>query len=778
MTATTQLWLTGSLALGCAALAAICLVLWLALRRQSVRIDALQKDVSAAAEGDAFGARLDYPRDFPELAGLGASINRLFETLQARDRQVREREALFADLANTMPEPVLVHRERIIFANRAAAALLGLAPEALVGRPVTDLVRPAYRAMTRNAVTKRLAGEILPDRMEVQLVNGQESGQWAEASGAIIDYRGQRAILTIARDISYRKDIETSLGRGKQQAQITLESIGEGVITADQEGVIDYMNAAAEKLTGIGREHAVGKRMAEVARLIDETDRRDLGDPIQRCLGDRRRVNMGRRAMLLSQAGGKELSIELTASPIRGPGDVIAGAVVIMHDVSEIRGLTKRMSYQATHDPLTGLINRREFERRLEEALQSAREQNVSHVLCYLDLDRFKPVNDTCGHIAGDSLLRSLAGLIREKVRESDAVARLGGDEFGVLLLGCPLDKARQIADDICTAVRDYRFVWQDKVFSIGVSIGMVEIGRESATIEDVLGAADSACYVAKQEGRGQVHVYSARDEVTARQRGEIYWLRQLQAALKENRLDLVVQPILAVAGRQGQGGPAMEVYLRLADEHGKLVPPAQFLQAAERYHLMGSLDRWVVRATLGALGQGAIRLPEGRSCTINLSGQSLGEDDFLEFVVECLDQSQVAPSQVCFEVTETTLMADLERAERFASVLHGMGCQFGLDDFGSGVGALASLRNLDIDYLKIDGAYTRDLEADTLNSQVVAAITRLAKTVGFKVVAEQVEAQADFDALRGMGVDYIQGHYVDRPRRIGEPATATASVH
>jgi diguanylate cyclase (GGDEF)-like protein/PAS domain S-box-containing protein len=774
---TTQLWLIGSLALGCVGLAGIAAVLWLALRRQQAHLAALQKDVLDVAENAQFGKRVEFPRHSPELAGLGDTINRLFDALQTKDRQVREREALFGDLADTMPEAVLVHRERIIFANRVAAELLGVTPEQLVGRPVTDLVRPAYRAMTRNAITKRLAGEVLPERMEVQLINGQEAGLWAEVTGGVIDYRGQRAILTIARDISYRKNIESSLGRGKQQAQITLESIGEGVITADPEGLIDYMNSAAEKLTGVLRENAIGRRMPEVVKLIDETDRRDLGDPIQRCLTDRRRVNMGRRAMMLSTGGGKELSIELTASPIKGPGDVIAGAVVIMHDVSEIRGLTKKMSYQATHDALTGLINRREFERRLEEALQSVREENVTHVLCYLDLDRFKPVNDSCGHIAGDSLLRSIAALIREKVRESDAVARLGGDEFGVLLIGCPLDKARQIADDVCTAVRDYRFVWQDKVFQIGVSIGLVEIGRDSASIEDLLGAADSACYVAKQEGRGQVHVYSARDEVSARQRGEIYWLRQLQAALKENRFDLYVQPILAVAARPGSG-PALEVFLRLTDEHGKLVQPQQFLQAAERYHLMGSLDRWVVRTALAALGQGTMRLPDNRSCTINLSAQSLGEDDFLEFVVECLDQSQVSPSQVCFEVTETALMADLERAERFASVLHGMGCQFGLDDFGSGVGALASLRGLDIDYLKIDGAYTHDLRADSLNGQVVAAITKLAKTVGFKVVAEQVEAQADFDALREMGVDFIQGFYVDRPHRIGEPGAVSAAVH
>lgn len=719
-----QYLLIAMLALACLILSGLCVALWLSRRRRANDLTALR--------------------------------------LQAQDC-----EALFEELANSMPEVVVVHRENIFFANRTASSLLGLTPQEIVGRPVTDLVRPAYRAMTRSAITRQLAGETPPERMEVQLVNGQESGMWAEINGGFIDYQGQSALLTIARDISYRKDVESTLVRGKQQAQITLESIGEGVITADSAGVIDYINSAAEKLTGSAREYAIGKRLTELVTLIDESDRRDLGDPVQRCLVDRRRINMGRRAMMLSQAGGKELSIELTASPIRGPGEVIAGAVVIMHDVTEIRGLTKRMSYQATHDALTGLVNRREFERRLEETLESVREQEVTHVLCFLDLDRFKPVNDTCGHIAGDSLLRGVAALIREKVRESDVVARLGGDEFGVLLLGCPLDKARQIADDVCVAVRDFRFAWQDKVFQIGVSVGLVEIVRDSASIEDLLGAADSACYVAKQEGRGRVHVYSARDEASARQRGQIHWLRQLQSALKENRFELFVQPVLAVAGCSGQG-PGMEVLLRLADESGKLVLPHQFMPAAERYHLSGSIDRWVVRATLAALGQGTIRLPDNRSCIINLSAQSLGEEDFLEFVVECLDQSHVQPAQICFEVTETALMADMERADRFASVLHGMGCQFGLDDFGSGVGALASLRSLAIDYLKIDGTFTRDLRPDSVNSLVVAAIVRLARTVGFKVVAEQVETQADFDTLREMGVDYIQGNYVESPHRIG----------
>ena len=582
----------------------------------------------------------------------------------------------------------------------------------------------------------------------------------------MIDYRGEPAILTVGQNISYRKSIEAALGRSKRQAQFTLESIGEGVITSDTEGLIDYMNAAAEKLTGTPRDEASGRRLGDIVNLVDEGDRRDLGDPIMRSLTDRRRISMGSRALMIANGGDVELSIEMTASPIKGPDGSIGGVVVIMHDVTEIRGLAQQMSYQAAHDPLTGLINRREFERRVEASLHAVRDGDASHVLCYLDLDRFKAVNDTCGHMAGDNLLREISALIKDQVRESDFCARLGGDEFGLLLIGCPLEKARQIADDVIRAVRDYRFVWQDKIFTIGVSIGLVEIGKESGSIKDILSAADSACYVAKQRGRGQAHVYSARDEVSARQRGEIHWLGLLQSALKDDQFEIFSQPIISVSGH-AIDGPSVEVLLRLQDEQGQIVMPKHFIKAAERYQLMPNVDRWMVQATLAAVGQGAIRLPEGRSCSINLSGQTLGEATFLEFVVECLDHSQVDPGQVCFEIAEAAVMSDLEHARRFVGVLHGMGCEFGLDDFGAGIGSFASLQDLSIDFLKIDGSYTRDLVPDSLNHQVVSAITRLAKTVGFKVIAEQVEEQADFDALRDIGVDFVQGYYVQRPAKL-----------
>jgi diguanylate cyclase (GGDEF)-like protein len=422
------------------------------------------------------------------------------------------------------------------------------------------------------------------------------------------------------------------------------------------------------------------------------------------------------------------------------------------------------MSYQATHDALTGLVNRREFEGRLEEAIESGHRGDGQHVLCYLDLDRFKVVNDTSGHLAGDSMLREVAKVLRDAVRDSDTVARLGGDEFGMLLIGCPLEKARQIADDVCRAVGDYRFVWKDKIFNIGVSIGLVEISRESGTLEELFAAADSACYVAKKQGSGRVAVYSARDEALARHTGEIQWLQKLQSALKENRFQLYHQPIVPAYGQDG-GGPAMEVFVRLQDEAGHEVPPSEFVRAAERYRLMSLVDRWVVQTTLAALGRGAIPIPANRSVAINVSGQTLGDVQFLEFVVECLDSTGVTPSQVCFEITETAVVANLDHARRFVGVLHGMGCQFALDDFGSGVGSFSNLKNLPMDYLKIDGSFMRNLARDSVNQAMVTAMIKLARTLNFKVIAEQVEDEAGLEAARRMGVDYIQGYAVGRPQ-------------
>ncbi|MDH4048012.1 MAG: EAL domain-containing protein [Gammaproteobacteria bacterium] len=769
-----SMMLTIILAITLAMAVAGMLTLWRNNRKTEQRLSELNTELIAVSGDASVGRRLPSTGD-GEIARLADTINRLFDALGERDEEIQDRDKLFMEFARTLPEVVIVHNERILFANESAAALIGLNPEQLEGRDVADLVKPAYRALFRKSMMKRLAGENVPRRLEIQLINGNEQGLWVEAQSSTIEYRGTQAVLTIARDVGYRKSLEVSLSRSKRQAQYTLESISEGVITTDNEGRIDYMNRAAESMTGANREEAAGHRIAELFSLIDETDRRALGDPVEKCLAMRRRVNMGRRALLVSRDGEHEHSVEITASPIRGPGNSISGTVVVFHDVSEVRGLTRQMSYQATHDPLTGLVNRREFERRLQESMDTARTDENVHMLFYMDLDRFKAVNDSCGHLAGDNLLREVAALIKDKVRDSDFVGRLGGDEFGALLARCPIEKARQIATDICNAVADYRFVWKDKIFNIGISVGLVEINHASGTLQDVISAADSACYVAKQRGRGQVHVYSARDEAIARERGDIQWLRRLQDALHEGRFELAVQPIIAT-GRD-ESGPSVEVLIRLPDARGKAVSTAEFLRPAERYQLMPQIDRWVVNATLAAINSGKIKLAGKRSCTINISGQTLGDESFLGFIVEALDRSGVSPSSICFEVTESAVSTNVQHVQRFIEVLHGIGCEFAIDDFGSGLGAFSSLKRLPVDYLKIDGSYTRNLGSDQLNQEMVAAMIKLARTLEFRVVAEQVEQQEDFDWLRTAGVHFVQGNFVEPPAMLGNSSTGTHRI-
>ncbi len=660
-----------------------------------------------------------------------------------------------------------MHREVILYANRQFASFVGVDRIELVGRRLADLVPPEYSELVGENIRRRLAGEAAAERYEIDMVGLQGQVSRLEIASTPVDYDKGSALLITGVEIiptQTQPALRVTVDNSAEPQLLALNSLAAAIIATDKDGRITFMNPTAEQLTGAEAGASAGKLLEDIVTLVDETDRRLLSDPVHQALTSGAAVNLSRRALLLSRINGSERSIELSASPIRNSAREMLGAVVLLHDVTELRGIARQMSYQATHDALTGLINRREFERRLEEAIESGHHGDGQHVLCYLDLDHFKLVNDTSGHLAGDSMLREVARLLRDAVRDSDTVGRLGGDEFGTLLVGCPLEKARQIADDVCRAVGDHRFVWKDKIYNIGVSVGLVEISRESGSLEELLAAADTACYVAKRQGSGRVAVYSARDEALARHTGEIQWLQKLQAALRDNRLILYHQVIVPAHGEDG-GGPAMEVLVRLEDETGKELMPADFMRAAERYRLMGLVDRWVVQTTLAALGRGAIVVPASRSVAINISGQTLADVQFLEFVVECLDNTGVTPGQVCFEIAETAVIANLDHARRFVGVLHGMGCQFALDDFGSGVGSFSNLKNLPLDYLKIDGSFMRNLERDTVNQAMVTAMIKLARTLNFKVIAELVEDSAAVEAARRMGVDYLQGFAIGRPQ-------------
>jgi diguanylate cyclase (GGDEF)-like protein/PAS domain S-box-containing protein len=756
----------GLLCLLLALIVVLLLFLYGVQRRDLKGVERLTQQLQRIAIGGKLPGRLE-PSERPETQALVTAVNHLLTRAGGGDGDSAvQAPKLFAELGDRIHEAVLVHRDVIVYANRQFASLIGVDRVELIGRRLADLVPPEYAELVGENIRRRLAGEQAAERYEIEMVGLQGQVSRLEITSTPVEYdKSGGALLVTGVEIIPTQTTPALRLAAEPAAEpqlLALNSLAEALITTDKDGRITFMNPAAEQLTGGALAGAAGKPLEELVHLVDETDRRLLSDPVRQALSSGATVQLSRRALLLSRANGSERSIELSAAPIRDGAQQLLGAVVLLHDVTELRGLARQMSYQATHDALTGLVNRREFERRLEEAIESGHRGDGQHVLCYLDLDHFKLVNDTCGHLAGDSMLREVAKLLRDAVRDSDTVGRLGGDEFGTLLVGCPLDKARQIADDLCRVVADYRFVWRDRIFNIGVSVGLVEISRESGTLEELLAAADTACYVAKKQGSGRVVVYSARDEAVARHTGEIQWLQRLQAALKENRFHLYHQVIVPAHG--AEGGPAMEVLVRLQDELGRELAPAEFMRAAERYRLMGLVDRWVVQTTLAALGRGAIPVPANRSVAINISGQTLGDVQFLEFVVECLDSTGAAPGQVCFEITESAVVANLEQARRFVGVLHGMGCQFALDDFGSGVGSFSNLKNLPLDYLKIDGSFMRNLARDSVNQAMVTAMIKLARTLNFKVIAEQVEDTAALDAARRMGVDYLQGYAVGRP--------------
>jgi diguanylate cyclase (GGDEF)-like protein/PAS domain S-box-containing protein len=739
------------------------LVVW--KRRQERAVNDFSEQIRRLTFEAGTAGRIGLADNPKSLEQLGVAVNKLLENLEQRGANLSGREQLFQRLVETVHDAVLVHRNQILFANSRFLTLLGMNAADVIGRPLSDFVGPEYVELVDHNLRRRLSGEPAAERYEVELVGSHGEVTRVELSSTVIDSAGEAALLLTALEMLPEASTSSVLAAGPPRAMATLDAMGESVITVDGEGKIDYVNVAAETLLNQRREQIIGKSFPDVASLVDESDRRSLGDPVRMALTSGGRVSMGRRAVLVPANGAAERSVELSVSPLMSDSKETLGLVLVLHDTSELRGLARQMTYQASHDALTGLVNRREFERRLQEAMDSAQTGGAAHALCYLDLDRFKVVNDTCGHTAGDNMLREVASIIKEAVRDSDTVGRIGGDEFALLLVGCPLEKARQIADNVVHSVSDYRFVWKDKIFNIGVSIGLVEIGRGGGAIEDLMNSADSACYVAKKQGGVHVHVYSAREEATARHSGEIHWLQKLQGALRDDKFELYYQPI--VHARSGAvRGPAIEVFVRLQGENGQPgAPPAEFFRAAERYRLMPEVDRWVVQTVLSALGRGGMKLPEGRSVAINIAGQTLGDSAFLEFVVDCFDHTGASPADICFEVTESSVVANLDHARRFIAVLHGMGCEFALDDFGSGLSSFSTLKTLPMDYLKIDGSFIRNLASDTVNRAMVAAMVELSRSLHFRVVAEQIEDQPSLDAAKGMGIDFLQGFIIGRPQ-------------
>jgi diguanylate cyclase (GGDEF)-like protein/PAS domain S-box-containing protein len=559
-----------------------------------------------------------------------------------------------------------------------------------------------------------------------------------------------------------RRQAEAAFREASALARVTLQSIGDGVIATDCQGRVEFLNPVAEQLTGWRSEEAKGEPLQTVFRLMDEATGEASEDPVRRCLQDDTTFALPGPTLLLEREGRKNFAVEVRVSPLREEDGRVRGVVLVFHDTTELAVLTHRLSYQATHDALTGLVNRHEFEARLELALESCRLDNIEHALCFMDLDQFKIVNDTCGHVAGDELLKQLAARLRATIREADTVARLGGDEFGLLLEGCHLERALAVAENVVDMTRQFRFLWGDKVFDVGISIGLVPITAASGNITDILSAADSACYVAKGQGRNRIHVFEHDDLALAKHRSEMQWLQRIRRALENDDFQLYGQPIRPLL--DDEAAWHNEVLLRLREGNGDLVLPGIFLPAAERYHLMPAIDRWVVQHTLAALRASTGEMTKFQ-VSINLSAQSLCDDQFLVFVMESIRASGVAPAQICFEITETTAIANLSRAMHFISELKKLGCRFALDDFGSGLSSFAYLKSLPVDYLKIDGSFVMDLDENLIDRAMVNSINEIGHLMGIKTVAEFVSSERHMQLLREIGVDFVQGFYISKPK-------------
>lgn len=581
-----------------------------------------------------------------------------------------------------------------------------------------------------------------------------------ERGTAVRDVHGKPyRMVGVTTDFTDRKNAEDALFDEKEKALVTLQSIGDAVITTDKKSHVEFMNPVAENLTGWSLEDARGRDITELLNIINEQTGQPVDNPVKRCLQEKAVIELSRNSILISK-DNKEYAIEDSAAPIRDRHGDIIGTVMVFHDVGVTRELSKKMSWQATHDSLTGLINRNEFELRLKQLLHSAITDNTSHILLYLDLDQFKVVNDTCGHAAGDELLKQLSFLLHEEIRESDTLARLGGDEFGVLLVTCSIEKAQQIADNLRKVVNELHFVWKDKRFEVGVSIGLTQITKDSESISNILSEADVACYAAKELGRNRTHVYTADDGELSQRQTEMHWVSRITKALNENRFVLYSQAIKSSYATDEEA-THKEILVRMKDEDGELIPPYAFIPAAERFNLMPAIDKWVIDNSFAYLAEPG---NENQDLSINLSGNTLSDEGLLTFIREKLVQYDIDPQRICFEITETNVITQMTLAINLMRELRADGCKFSLDDFGSGLSSFAYLKNMPIDYLKIDGAFVKDIADDPIDMAMVSAINQIGKIMGIKTIAEFVENEEILHVLIALDVDYVQGYGIEKP--------------
>jgi diguanylate cyclase (GGDEF)-like protein/PAS domain S-box-containing protein len=637
---------------------------------------------------------------------------------------------------------------RIVNANKAAARFYGHPAETLRGLNIGEL-NMAPPSTIRARLQEAANSEGVLFETQHRLASGETRDVEVYTGPIMLD--GHKLLYSIVHDVSLRHQAQGALQREQALAKATLDAIGDAVIRCDSAGRVEFMNRNAEELTGRSLDDARGQPLADTLRLSDEDSDKELVPAVPR-----QDEVQPHKLIARIRTTNRELITQVTTARV----DREAGFVVVLHDITSLRQLSRKLSFQAAHDPLTGLINRREFERQLAAHIAQAHDEEDSHVLCYIDLDQFKVVNDTSGHRAGDALLAQVGELLMHGVRRSDIVARLGGDEFGLLLTHCDVTMAEDIAAKLIRDIGQMPFMWESKQFHIGASIGMVLINDGTHSLEEAMSTADSACYLAKERGRNRYVIHVNQEDTVIQRQREMEWLRHLHGAMSTDGFQLHYQRIQPLAA-QPKRPQQFEFLLRMNDPHGgDPIRPDSFIPAAERFGMMPAIDRWVIEQTctlLKRLGPEAPIL-----VYVNLSGHSLAHPEMVDFTTRALRESGINARQIGFEITETAAIGNLSQAHRFIDALSALGCPFALDDFGSGLSSFAYLKNLRVQKLKIDGGFVRDTLQDPVSYAMVEAINRIGHTLGLETVAEWTDSQELIEEMRSIGVDYVQGYAVD----------------
>ncbi len=698
-----------------------------------------------------------------ELGRMSLGLGQLLGRVRQAEADLRERERSFRVLAESSGVAIFVVRDGVLYSNPFASRLTGYNKDDLRGRTLTDLFHESWREHFERAMARGSVDDTEGEELRGRRQNG--TLYWARLHIARIEYRGGAALLVTLFDVTEQRHLEQTLADEKQNLQVILSSIHEGIVAIDHAGAVRFINPAAQRLTGIPVALANGSALEDVVALSDPESETALASPLLATLSAA--GNNGTVANVTTPQGISR-SVEVTVSQNQSDGgdNTRRGSVLVMRDVSDLRQLTKILAEQASHDDLTSLINRREFSRRLHEALADSQGTHRRHALCYVDLDQFKLLNDTCGHQAGDLMLREVAQALQGEVRPNDTLARLGGDEFGVLLDDCGPEKAVEFANALRNKVGAVRFQWNGQGFSVDASIGIAMLEHVEGGVDEALALADAACYMAKDLGRNRVHLYRAADADLQQQLKHMRWATRLKDAVENSQFTLFAQGIVPVAA----GAPdlnAFEALVRMKQPDGRLVAPDEFLPAAERYQMMNRVDQWVVTAALDVLQrEHAMGRPRKPLLFINLSGQSLGDEGFREFLLEKLDQHANLTPQIVFEVTESSVISSLGRAKQLMEDVYARGCAFALDDFGTGMSSFGYLKELRVDYLKIAGCFVKSI-AQPLDAAVVRSFTEFSRMMGVTVIAEWIEDEETLKVCRDMGVDYGQGWHLGRPQPI-----------